>query len=162
MPDQKVIDLKIEWRDHTEVVLTNSRGDTFTSKSEELADFLHSAESSFPVKDKGVGMNGADLTIIRNKLVDILPTGDVTAWDLINSIKQYIQWFDNYTAALVESPSPSDQIGEFESVKELKLKHWNAISDTYDRGNYDAEKAAESCTKITLEYASQPSPDARD
>lgn len=42
------IAMKVEWRDHVEVVLTNSRGDTLTSKSEELSDFLHGAEYPSP------------------------------------------------------------------------------------------------------------------
>jgi hypothetical protein len=33
---------------------------------------------------------------IRNKLVDLLPTGDVTAWDLISSISNYTNWLDEY------------------------------------------------------------------
>ena len=37
----EVVILKIEWVDHDKIVLTNKKGDTYTSKSEELMDFLH-------------------------------------------------------------------------------------------------------------------------
>lgn len=37
--------LTVEYIDHDKVVLTNANGDTYTSKSEELMDFLLSSES---------------------------------------------------------------------------------------------------------------------
>lgn len=33
--------LLVEFKDHDKVILTNESGDTYTSKSEELMDFLH-------------------------------------------------------------------------------------------------------------------------
>jgi hypothetical protein len=41
-----------------------------------------------------------DIIIIRNKLVDILPTGNVDAWDLIQAILEYTKWFDEFTKSL--------------------------------------------------------------
>ncbi len=38
------ITLEAEHKDHDKVVLTNLGGDTYTSKSEELIDFLHGAD----------------------------------------------------------------------------------------------------------------------
>jgi len=35
--------LEVEFKDHDKVVLTNENGDTFTSKNEDLIDFLHYA-----------------------------------------------------------------------------------------------------------------------
>lgn len=37
----ETVTLKVEYKDHNKVVLTNKSGDTYTSKSEELRDFLH-------------------------------------------------------------------------------------------------------------------------
>ena len=37
----KTVQLTVEYPEHDKLVLTNERGDTYTSKSEELADFLH-------------------------------------------------------------------------------------------------------------------------
>ena len=41
-----------------------------------------------------------DMMIIRNKLVSILPTGDISAWDMIQSVSKYIKWFDEYINSL--------------------------------------------------------------
>ena len=35
------ITLEIEWKDHDTVILKVENGDTYTSKSQELMDFLH-------------------------------------------------------------------------------------------------------------------------
>lgn len=40
------ITISVDYKDHDKVVLTNSAGDTYTSKSEELIDFLHSAANA--------------------------------------------------------------------------------------------------------------------
>ena len=37
----KTVTLEIEFKDHRKVVLTDKAGNTYTSKSEELIDFLH-------------------------------------------------------------------------------------------------------------------------
>jgi hypothetical protein len=47
-----------------------------------------------------------DILIIRNKLVDILPTGDVSAWDMINAISSYTKWFDNFIQSLNQPKLP--------------------------------------------------------
>lgn len=41
-----------------------------------------------------------NMLIIRNKLVNILPTGDVSAWYMITSISNYTKWFDEYLQSL--------------------------------------------------------------
>ena len=41
-----------------------------------------------------------DMMIIRNKLVYILPTGDISAWDMLQSVSKYIKWFDEYINSL--------------------------------------------------------------
>lgn len=40
----KQIQITVEFKDHSNVILTNSQGDTYTSTSEELGDFLHGAK----------------------------------------------------------------------------------------------------------------------
>ena len=40
-----IITLKTEWVDMDKLVLTNEKGDTYTTKSEELMDFILSSES---------------------------------------------------------------------------------------------------------------------
>ena len=47
-----------------------------------------------------------DMWIIRNKLVDILPTGDVSAWDMIQAISSYIKWFDEEIKSLNQPKLP--------------------------------------------------------
>lgn len=52
--------LYVENVDHTHIVLTNRRGDTFTSKSEELADFLHGINTpvgELPPTDSEICLN---------------------------------------------------------------------------------------------------------
>lgn len=41
------ITLEVEFKDHDKVILKNGHGDTYTSKSEELMDFLHEANKNF-------------------------------------------------------------------------------------------------------------------
>ena len=57
LKDAEAVTLKVEWKDHDKIVLTNKNGDTYTSKSEDLMDFLHSA--------------GAEAEAERNKSVSI-------------------------------------------------------------------------------------------
>lgn len=40
--------VKVEYKDHTSIVLTNKHGDTYTSGSEELMDFLCNANEGIP------------------------------------------------------------------------------------------------------------------
>lgn len=40
-PNKYKIEIEVEWRDMDKVTLTNKNGDTYTSKSQELMDFLH-------------------------------------------------------------------------------------------------------------------------
>jgi hypothetical protein len=47
-----------------------------------------------------------DILIIRNKLVDILPTGNVEAWDLIQAISEYTKWFDEFIQSLNQPKLP--------------------------------------------------------
>ena len=42
----KTVTLEIEFKDHRKVVLTDKAGNTYTSKSEELIDFLHGSSKS--------------------------------------------------------------------------------------------------------------------
>ena len=41
-----------------------------------------------------------DMMIIRNKLVSTLPTYDISAWDMLQSVSKYIKWFDEYINSL--------------------------------------------------------------
>jgi hypothetical protein len=43
---ETMVILKLDRPEHSKIVLTNKRGDTFTSRSEELIDFLHDYPSS--------------------------------------------------------------------------------------------------------------------
>lgn len=52
---EKRVNLKIEYIDHTKIKLTNDNGDTFTSKSEELADFLCATSPASPSHQAPVG-----------------------------------------------------------------------------------------------------------
>lgn len=45
----KTIILTVEHKDHAHAVLTNHKGDTFTSKSESLADFLSGCAQATPL-----------------------------------------------------------------------------------------------------------------
>ena len=59
-----------------------------------------------------------DMLTIRNKLVTILPVGNVAAWDMIQAVSKYTKWFDEY----VESLQPKTE-WEVEFVDgKLKLK----------------------------------------
>ncbi len=48
-----------------------------------------------------------DMLTIRNNLVTLLPTGDVTAWDMIQAISKYTKWFDNYVESLSQPELPT-------------------------------------------------------
>ena len=50
-----VAEFKVEYKDHDKVVLTNRQGDTYTSKSEELMDFLHDSKSFTPLHTSAGG-----------------------------------------------------------------------------------------------------------
>lgn len=52
MTQEKII-LTVSYENHTDVVLTNKTGDTYTSRSEELMDFLMSSE------DKGISVSSS-------------------------------------------------------------------------------------------------------
>lgn len=41
-----------------------------------------------------------DVLIIRNKLVSMLPTGDVSTWDMVQAVSAYTKWFDEYIQSL--------------------------------------------------------------
>lgn len=43
-----------------------------------------------------------NLLVIRNKFVQLLPIGDINAWDLIKSIQKYTEWFDKYIQSLTK------------------------------------------------------------
>ena len=43
---KKQISLFVEYKDHDRVILSNANGDTFSSKSEDLIDFLHGIKDS--------------------------------------------------------------------------------------------------------------------
>ena len=46
-----------------------------------------------------------NILIIRNKLVNDLPTGDVSTWDFIQAISNYTRWFDDYIQSLSQPKS---------------------------------------------------------
>ena len=41
-----------------------------------------------------------NVIVVRNKLVDMLPTGNVTSWDMIQAVANYTRWFDEYIQSL--------------------------------------------------------------
>ncbi len=41
-----------------------------------------------------------DMLTIRNQLVTMLPVGDVSAWDMIQSVSKYTKWLDEYIQSL--------------------------------------------------------------
>jgi hypothetical protein len=47
-----------------------------------------------------------NILIIRNKLVSMLPKGDVSAWDMIVAASKYTIWFDNYIQHLQQPKYP--------------------------------------------------------
>ena len=47
-----------------------------------------------------------NILIIRNKLVSMLPKGDVSAWDMIVAASKYTIWFDNYIQHLQQPKIP--------------------------------------------------------
>lgn len=47
-----------------------------------------------------------DMLVIRNQLVTMLPTGDISAWDMIQSISKYTKWFDEYIESLSQPKYP--------------------------------------------------------
>jgi hypothetical protein len=69
-----------------------------------------------------------DITIIRNKLVNILPVGDVSAWDMIQAISNYTKWFDNYIESLKQAKTPKWFVAEIERLEPLK----QTISKEFD------------------------------
>ena len=58
-----------------------------------------------------------NILIIRNKLVSMLPKGDVSAWDVIVAASKYTIWFDNYIQHLQQPKIP---VG-FESEDEVYM-----------------------------------------
>jgi hypothetical protein len=62
-----------------------------------------------------------DILIIRNKLVSILPTGDVSAWDMIMALSNYTKWFDKYTQSLQQPKIPIGFEFEFSKLKTKDL-----------------------------------------
>jgi hypothetical protein len=47
-----------------------------------------------------------DILIIRNKLVSMLPKGDVSAWDMIVAASNYTKWFDQFIQSLQQPKYP--------------------------------------------------------
>jgi hypothetical protein len=69
-----------------------------------------------------------DILIIRNKLVSMLPTGDVSAWDMIMAASNYTKWFDEYIQSLQQPKYPvafecemeyKDMVGYWYKVDEI-------------------------------------------
>ena len=44
------------------------------------------------------------MLIIRNKLVDFLSVGKVSSWDMIQAIKKYTEWLDEYLDSIQKHP----------------------------------------------------------
>ena len=68
-----------------------------------------------------------DILIIRNKLVSMLPKGDVSAWDMIVAASKYKIWFDNYIQHLQQPKYPV----EFECEMEYKdmAGYWYKVDE---------------------------------
>jgi DNA-binding CsgD family transcriptional regulator len=54
-PGSRKVFIEVEFKDHDRVILTNQYGDTYTSKSEELIDFLHEKQPA-PKPKEGEGI----------------------------------------------------------------------------------------------------------
>lgn len=84
----RYIKIKVEYKDHNKVILTNSNGDTYTSKSEELMDFLHglkpltsiSLSEQFNIWAKETKRNGGVL--------------------IGSSIKEFFKWVEDRTGVI--------------------------------------------------------------
>ena len=66
--------------------------------------------------DVAVPIDKTDWIVIRNKIVNLMPTGDVTAWDVIKSVKDYLYWFDNYSETKIFKtavPIVEDKVCDF-------------------------------------------------
>jgi hypothetical protein len=59
--------------------------DAYTQSQEDMADKKYTEE---------------DMMLIRNKIVSILPTGDISAWDMIQAVSKYTKWLDEYINSL--------------------------------------------------------------
>lgn len=41
-----------------------------------------------------------DMLVIRNRIVSMLPVGEVNAWDMIKAVKEFTNWLDEYVESL--------------------------------------------------------------
>lgn len=57
MSEKQEVEIKVEFKDHNKVVLIKQNGDTYTSKSEDLMDFLHGINK--------VSLQSSDLTRLQ-------------------------------------------------------------------------------------------------
>ena len=75
-----------------------------------------------------------DMLIIRNQLVTILPTRDISAWwDMIQSISKYTKWLDEYVESLSQPKTPTHFEFEIErkSVLNLGIEPFNPNTHVY-------------------------------
>ena len=76
-----------------------------------------------------------DMIIIRNQLVTILPTRDISAWwDMIQSISKYTKWLDEYVESLSQPKMPTHF--EFETIDDFTKNNGEYIDELGAKGNY--------------------------
>jgi hypothetical protein len=137
------IKIKVEYKDHDKVILTNSKGDTYTSKSEELADFLHSESEPPPAPGKYGGSTGEDIDDTISKYVgnpSRLLRRDVTKamseWANIKSADKdaEIERLKEFVMQFLQDPYPEDVFlpvskQELTGIHEMLLKEFNMPLD---------------------------------
>lgn len=67
---QITITITVEFKNHREVILTNPQGDTYTSTSEELKDFLHYAKTPVSAATNRLFMDGKELFAEYDKNIE--------------------------------------------------------------------------------------------
>lgn len=90
-PSKEEIKLSVEWKDQTDLILTNHHGDTYTSKSEELHDFISRAQD--PSQSSTAAQQSVEVMTLeecRNKVATDRGLGD---WDYL-----CLRYLENDTA----------------------------------------------------------------
>lgn len=86
------------------------------------------------------------ITKIRNLLYDKMPTGDVSAWDMIKLVKEHLSELDDFISSLVGTEQEREQqINERELQEIAEVKYPRTFYDgtlTLDDKNYEIKRKA--------------------
>jgi hypothetical protein len=92
------------------------------------------------------------LTALRNELYDMLPTGEVTAWDMVTAVKKMFARFDEYIDAQPPSaPAVDEELRNLRQWKESAITLLNKI-DEYACKHPDI-KLGQSKVKFVIDQA---------